>query len=80
MHNKPSAAVAICFYFALGQALELFPFFVSYTSLVKYAVAVAEQEELCFVLIDANMVALCSLLAFWMVKQLAFHLASYRPK
>lgn len=72
---------AICFYFALGLALELLSFFFfSYTSLVKYAVAVAEQEELCFVLIHANMVALCSLLAFWMVEQLAFHLASYRPK
>lgn len=71
---------AICFYFATCLALELFPFFFfSYTSLLKYAMAVAEQEELCFVLIHVNTVALCSLLAFWMVKQLAFHPASYRP-
>lgn len=71
---------AICFYFATCLALELFPFFFfSYTSLLKRAMAVAEQEELCFVLIHVNTVALCSLLAFWMVKQLAFHPASYRP-
>lgn len=56
---------AVCFYFALGRALGLFSFFFSsYTSLVKNAVAAAEQEELCLVLIHANMVALCSPLCF----------------
>lgn len=82
MLNKPLSTVCYTLLFChVYLALELFLFFFfSYTSLLEYAMAVAEQEKLCFVLIHANTVALCLLLAFWMVKQLAFHPASYRPK
>ncbi|NXA73746.1 MICA3 monooxygenase, partial [Thryothorus ludovicianus] len=68
MHNSLQQLFAMCFYFALGRALELCSFFFfSYTSLVEFAVAVAEQGELCLVLIHANMVALCSrLLSGWL--------------